>query len=184
MKTKLFALALITTLAACGGNSDLYLIGSDAPQAKVRVSTPSVEVKEVTLPAYAAASEIAFQTPEGALKTAKGVLWAEDPRAAVTRIVAEQLDAGTTAQVAAEPWPLLDSAETTLNIRVDRMVARADAQFELSGQYAISSFSGGRDKLRRFSILQPITDTEPATIAAATGAALGQLSQEIAQELR
>ncbi|MBK8438341.1 MAG: membrane integrity-associated transporter subunit PqiC [Rhodobacter sp.] len=111
------------------------------------------------------------------------MLWAEEPRAAVTRIIAEQLDAGTTAQVAAEPWPLLDSADTTLNLRIDRMVARADAQFELSGQYAISSFSG-REKLRRFTILQPIIDTAPATIAAATGAALAQLSKEIAQELR
>ena len=184
MKTTALAFALVAALAGCGANSDMYLISSDVTQTKVRVATRSVEVKEVSLPAYAAASEIAYQTAEGALKTAKGVLWAEEPSAAVTRIIAEQLDAGTTAQVAAEPWPLLDSPDTTLDLRIDRMVARADGQFELAGQYAISSFSSGRDKLRRFTILQPITDTAPATIAAATGAALAELSQEIAQELR
>ncbi|MBK8438340.1 MAG: hypothetical protein IPL38_02180 [Rhodobacter sp.] len=65
MKTTVFAFALVAALAACSANSDLYLIGSDVPQTKVRVATPSVEVKEVTLPAYAAASEIAYQTPKG-----------------------------------------------------------------------------------------------------------------------
>lgn len=184
MKPTLFAFALVAALAACGANSDMYLISSTVPQTKARVSTRSIEVKEVTLPAYAAGSEMVYQTSEGALKTAKGVLWAEEPRAAVTRIIAEQLDAGTTAQVAAEPWPLLDSPNTTLDLRIDRMVARADGQFELSGQYAISSFSGGRDTLRRFTILQPILDTAPATIAAATGAALAQLATEISQTLR
>lgn len=183
MKSAAFTLCLVSLLAACGGNEDLYLIGTNTSAGETRVSTRSIEVKEVTLPAYAAASEIAYQTPEGALKTAKGVLWAEEPRAAVTRIIAERLDTGTTANAAAEPWPLLDGPDTTVTVRIDRMVARADGQFELSGQFATSSFNG-RDRLRRFSILQPLADSSPATIATTTGAALAELSGQIATALR
>lgn len=184
MKPVAITLCLTTFLAACGGTEDMYLIGTDATDQTLRVSTSSIEVREVTLPAYAAASEIAYQTSDGALKTVSGALWAEDPRAAVTRIIAERLDLGTTASAAAEPWPLLDGPDSTVTVRIDRMVARADAQFELSGQFAISSARGGRDRLRRFSILQPLTDSSPSSIATATGAALAQLSRDIAAALR
>ncbi|WP_435256532.1 PqiC family protein [Thioclava sp. FR2] len=183
MKTAAITLSLVTLLAACGGNENLYLIGTESGASEVRVSTRSIEVKEVTLPAYAAASEIAFQTEDGALKTVKGALWAEEPRAAVTRIIAERLDIDTTANAAAEPWPLLDGPDTTVTVRIDRMVARADQQFELSGQFATSSMNG-RDRLRRFTILQPISDSAPGTIATATGAALAQLARDIASALR
>lgn len=184
MMTKLFPFALALFVAACGSNNDLYLINAEAGASEIRVSPRSIEVKEVTLPAYAAASEIAYQTPEGALKTVKNALWAEDPQAAVTRIIAERLDTGTSASAAAEPWPLLDGPDTTLNIRIDRMVARSDNQFELSGQFAAASSTGGRDRLRRFSILMPMANSSPAAIAKATGDALAQLSQDIAQALR
>lgn len=183
MKKTAITLLIATLLAACGGNEDLYLIGTETTANELRVSTRSIEVKEVTLPAYAAASEIAFQTEEGALKTVKGALWAEEPRAAVTRIIAEHLDTGTSANAAAEPWPLLDGPDTTVTVRIDRMVARADQQFELSGQFATSSMNG-RDRLRRFSILQPLSGSSPGAIATASGAALAQLSRDIAAALR
>ena len=176
-------LALAPLLAACGGNENLYLIGNEGAAGEIHVATRSIEVKEVTLPAYAAASEIAYQTPDGALKTVKGALWAEEPRAAVTRILAERLDIGTSAQAAAEPWPLLDGPDTTVTVRIDRMVARADQQFELAGQFATSSLSG-RDRLRRFTIVQPLAGDAPSATASATGAALGALAGDIAAALR
>lgn len=184
MTRHLLPLALIALLAGCSGAKEMYLITSDPAPAQTRVAARTVEVREVTLPGYAAASEIAFQTPEGALRTVKGALWADEPRAAVTRILAERLDTGTTASVAAEPWPLLDGPDATVSLRVDRMVARADGQFDLSGQFAVTYANGARDRLRRFAILTPLADTSPASIAAATGAALAQLSQDIAAALR
>ncbi len=176
-----FAVAIL--LAACTSNKDMYLIDATDAVAKQRVAARSVEVKEVILPAYAAASEIAYQTETGALKTAKGALWAEEPRAAVTRIIAQRLDTGTTASVAPEPWPLLDGPDSTVTVRVDRMVARADGQFELSGQFAVSFSTGGRDRLRRFTILQPLAGQSPGAISAATGAALAELAADIAKSL-
>lgn len=176
-------LSFATLLSACNSNKDLYLIDATDAVAKQRVSARTVEVKEVTLPAYAAASEIAYQTETGALKTANGSLWAEEPRSAVTRIIAQRLDTGTTASVAAEPWPLLDGPDSTVTVRIDRMVARADGQFELSGQFAVSTNYGGRDRLQRFTILRQITGEGPGPIAGATGAALADLSEKIAKSL-
>ncbi len=184
MMMRNLAMCAVLTLSACGSKS-LYLIDRPVTAEKIRVSVATVEVKDVTLPAYAEASEIAVQGADGALTTIKGALWAEDPASAVTRAVAFNLDEVSTANVAAEPWPLADSPDAQIDLRIDRMLARADGQFELGGQFAITSPSGnGRERLQRFSILTPLADAAPGSVATATSRALLQLSTDIAQALR
>jgi hypothetical protein len=179
------ALSALLLLAACSGPKSLYLFDQSAPQDEIAVRARLIEVKEVVLPAYAAASDVAVQTPDGALTTVRGALWAEDPVDAVTRLLARSLDLGTTATAAAEPWPLIDSPDLAMSVRIDRMLARADGRFELSGQYAAAfAGAGGRDFLRRFEILEPMAGSDPAAVGAATGRALDRLSREIATALR
>lgn len=178
----LFALLLV---AACGSdNSALYLIEPPTGAEAVRVRATTIEVRDVTLPAYAAASDIAYQTEDGSLRTVPGALWAEDPARAVTAQVARALDASTTAAVSTEPWPLVDGPDLRLDIRIDRMVALADGRFEVSGQYAASSPDGaGRGILERFTIAVPLEGEGPGPIAKATGQALSDLTSRIAQRL-
>ena len=87
-------------------------------------------------------------------------------------------------ETSARGGDMMMSGGSDYRAEVDRMVARADNQFELTGQFAVSYANGGRDRLRRFALTQPLDGTGPGAIADATGAALAQLSQDIARALR
>ena len=61
---RLLPIALLTVIAACGANPR-YLIAPAEPAQEQRVSVGSVEVREVSLPTYAAASEIVVEQVDG-----------------------------------------------------------------------------------------------------------------------
>jgi uncharacterized protein len=171
-------------LAACGDNNARYLIDPPAAAQKQRVAVSSIEVQEVSLPTYAAASEIIVEGADGAARPVKKALWADDPVRGITGALASRLDAKTTATAAAEPWPLLDGADLRVTLRVDTMIARADGTFEMNGQFAYASPRGAlRDHLERFSIVVPLAGESAGAVAAATGQALDQLADTIIARL-
>lgn len=178
----MFLLSL--ALAGCGDNSARYLLGSTPPQQKIGVRVSTIEVRDVTLPAYAASSEIMVQSEDGALRPVSKAVWADDPVRAVTLSLARDLEAVTTATVSTEPWPLIDPAQVRLEVRLDRMVAQSNGQFQLAGQYAIAAPDGAvRESINRFDILQPIGGETPDAVAQATSAALLALARQIATRL-
>lgn len=184
MWNRIGTIVLTCALAACGGNDTLFLIPNAPVAEQVRVYPRSIEVRDVVLPAYAADAAILIQDEAGALVPLGGALWADDPQLGITQAIARRLDLGTTATAAAEPWPLYDGPDRGIQVTIDRMVARADGQFELGGQFAVLSQTGAaREYLRRFDILHPLAGTEPEQIAATLGLALSTLSDQIAQSL-
>ena len=65
------------------------------------------------------------------------------------------------------------------------MVAQADGQFRLAGQYSIASPDYVvRESINRFDILRPMRDTTPGAVAEASGAAVLALSDLIVARLR
>lgn len=185
MMRRLALLCLTLAAAGCGDNSARFLIDAPAAPSEVAVRVSTIEVRDVSLPAYASALEIAQQEEGGALRNLPDTLWADDPVRGVTIALARSLDLATTATAAAEPWPLEEPAQARIDVRVERMLARADGQYELSGQYAVASPDGIiRERLERFDIRVPFEPADPAAIAAASGQAITTLAGQIAATLR
>ena len=67
-------------------------------------------------------------------------------------------------------------------VRVERALAGADGLYRLSGRYFLSDERRGAANLARgFDIRVPMAGSEPAAVAQAQTAALGQLAGQIAQ---
>ncbi len=178
----LFAALLVA--AGCGDNSPRYLLDMPEPSERVSVRVSSIEVREVTLPAYAAASEIVLLQDDGAVRPVPKAVWADDPVRSVTQSLARNLDSATTATAAAEPWPLDAPAQVRIDVRIDRMVARPDGKFQMVGQYSVAAPYGAvRETINRFDIQQPMADQTPGAIAQANSDALLTLAEQIAKTL-
>ena len=177
------AIALILLLAACGGPEFRY----DAPrfdlEEKVRIVYPSLEVKEVSLPEYADASEI-FVESGGTIVAAEDAFWADDPARAITLAVSRHLSKGTYSRVAPDPWPFDDLPTAELDIRVETLLARADGAFILEAQWFAAGQDGWSDRSGRVDLVTPYDPAGgPAAVAAARSSAIVGLAAEIARAL-
>ncbi|MGR3316444.1 PqiC family protein [Roseovarius indicus] len=184
MPKRLLALLVlsISALAACGGPPPQRVAIPKADIAdKQRISYRTVELREVSLPSYAAAEEIYIADESGLLNSREGLLWADDPSRAITLEISRHLAQVTGAQVASEPWPFEDRAQATVEIRVEEILAQSDGTFRLAGQYFVSTETG-RDRARLFDLSVPIDGMDTvAGIAQARGQAVRNLVVEIAR---
>jgi uncharacterized protein len=185
MKKRLMLLVVLTALTACGDKKARFVIPAPEAVTQARLRVASIEVRDVSLPAYASASEIVVEDAAGALRPVPKAIWADDPARGITGALARSLEALSTAQVAAEPWPLTTEAQARVQVRIDQMIAKSDDSFSMTGQFAIASSSGAvADSLTRFAISVPMADLAPASVATATGAALDQLAVKIVAKLQ
>ncbi|MBV7410402.1 membrane integrity-associated transporter subunit PqiC [Maritimibacter sp. DP1N21-5] len=183
--TRILPFALLL-LAACGGTDARFLVDPSpaAAESRIGIGVGTLEVRDVSLPAYAEESEILVEDSTGALAPIKNAVWADDPVRAMTMALADTMDRQSSATVAAEPWPLETEAQAAVHVRVSEMAARADGMFHLTGQFAISSYDRVvRERIERFDITVPLADTTPGAVARATSAATGQLAGQIMKSL-
>ena len=178
----LLPLALLT--ACTGSNDPRYLISSAPGETGASLRTLSIEVRLVSLPAYAAASDIVAEGDGGALFKVGGAQWADDPARGMTAALARGLSERTGAAAAMEPWPLNTGPDARLDVRVDQAYTRADGLFELSGQFAVSSPEGTvREFVKRFDITTPVAGKGAADAADALSRALAELTRQISQAM-
>ncbi len=180
------AFFLVVLLAACSGADEPRFRIEPAPiSARMRIAAGTIELREVTLPAYAAEPAILAECTDGALYPHGNGLWADDPAQGVTSALVTALSARTNATVAAEPWPLTDPAQVRLDVRVAQFYARSDGSFEMAGQFAVASPDRVvREFIRSFEIRVPIRGEAPGALAAAQGEAISELATLIATALR
>ncbi|WP_376877154.1 membrane integrity-associated transporter subunit PqiC [Albirhodobacter sp. R86504] len=189
--TRFAMLILPLALIACSNPeaTGRYLIETPTVAKTLPNRLGSVELREVSLPDYAAGQEVSWQTADGAVRSNPDQVWADAQPRAVTLALARQISGLSGATVIAEPWPLAEAPSRRLEVRVEQILARADGQFRLAGQYFVTPDLGGRgaDVVRRFDISVPIgtqgeaDPQDPALIAKAQAAALQVLAQQIAQ---
>ncbi|SFJ38845.1 PqiC family protein [Celeribacter neptunius] len=173
-------------LTACGAPEPLYMIDTpqDLVEGKLRLQVATLEIREVSLPAYAEESQILLESGDGALSPIKDALWADEPTRAATLLLADRIAARSRSTVAAEPWPLETPAQAAVHVQVSQMVARAAGRLDLKGQFAVSSYDHViRERIVRFDISAPLAESSPGGIAKASGEALKQLADQIVQEL-
>lgn len=172
-------------LAACSDPEKIARYPIDPPTAQKAVANRlgRAELREVSMPQYATAQEIPYQTPDGALRSNPDNLWADDPSRAVTLSLARQISSISGATVISEPWPLADPPARRIEVRIEQMLPGSDGQLHVSGVYFVTpaGMEAGRDIVRRFDFTVPIADQEPGTIAKAQSAAVTVLARRIAQ---
>lgn len=183
MKTPLTLAALsCAILASCGTNADRYTAAPPAVTQSISIRFGSVEIREVSLPTYAAADEIHQQAEGGVLKSDTAILWADAPERAVALDLARNLTKLTGARVASEPWPFEAFPEARLEVRFEDLLPGSDGVLRASGQYFVG-VEDGRERAGLFDLSVPFAaDGGPAAIAAARGQIILDLAEFIARD--
>ncbi|MEO8530752.1 MAG: PqiC family protein [Deltaproteobacteria bacterium] len=181
---KLTPFVMLTALlvSACSNpeKTGRYLIDAPSVAASLPNRLGRVEIRDVSLPQYASGQEIAYQTPDGALRSTPDNIWADDQVRAVTQFLATEIALQSGAQAIAEPWPFPERPQRRVEVRIEKIIARADGMFELSGAYFVSNEAAQSGVSRRFDVREPLVGEGPAAIAAAQSRALQKLAGKIA----
>ncbi len=193
MRVSLLSLAAALALAGCSNPeaTGRYLIAPPTPSARVPDRLGTAELRDVSLPDYAASGEISWQTADGAVRSNTKTLWADKPARGFTLALARAISDMSGATVIAEPWPLAEPPRRRIEVRVEQALARMDGTYRLSGRYYVAQDSaGGANHARSFDISVPLPQpgsgggrkapATPAAIAAAQNAAIAQLAAQIA----
>lgn len=185
LRLPLIALSGLVLLGACSDPEKTGRFLLDPPTQGVRVANRlgTAELKDVSLPEYAANQEVAFQTQDGAVRSNPESLWADTPSRAFTTTLARAISDVSGATVIGEPWPLAEPPARVLEVRVERALAQTDNIYRLSGRYFVSDDGlkgNGANQARSFDIRVPMTEATPAATATAAGQAIAQLAQQIA----
>jgi uncharacterized lipoprotein YmbA len=174
--------ALAMCLAACASTPEFYPVAAPEVTESIGISFRSVEVRDVSLPTYAASDEIAVEDASGKLITNSSLRWADTPQRAVSLELSGHLARLTGRRIASEPWPFEEFAQARLDVRFERLLAGADGQFHATGQYFVGVAEGGRERSGLFDLAVPFNaEGGPQAIAAARGEIIFELAKYIAR---
>lgn len=176
-----FVLLLPLILMACG-SPERFAVSTPEISQKTSIAFASVEVKDVSLPSYAASDEISLRNAEGTLISSSDVLWADAPDRAIALELSRNLSRLTGRRIASEPWPFEAFPDARLEIRFAELVATTAGSFETSGQYFVAVSDGRRERSGLFDLsVQFDPKGGPNAIAGARGQLILDLAQYIAR---
>lgn len=174
---RLSCLLLPLMIAGCG-SPELFAVSKPEITEKTRIGFAAVEVRDVSLPTYAAADEIHQQTDDGTMISSSDVLWADTPARAISLQLSRDLAEMTGRRVASEPWPFEALPDARVEVRFSDLIAKTSGIFVASGQYFVAVADGRRERSGPFEISVPF---DPAGGPGAIAAARGQLILDLAR---
>lgn len=175
-------LALTVSLVACGSPPERYTAAAPVVTQSISIRFASIEIRDVTLPTYAAADEIHQQLETGQLQSDTAILWADAPERAIALDLTRNLSKLTGARVASDPWPFESFPDATLEVRFEDLLAGSDGILRAAGQYFVA-VEEGRERAGLFDLSVPFAlDAGPAGIAQARGQIILDLAAFIARD--
>lgn len=183
--TKFAAVTLMAIgLSACGDGTATarYVIDPPASTQFTGDQLGATELKEVSLPDYAAADELAWQGTDGAVRSSTKILWADNPERAFTITLARAISEISGGSVVPEPWPFPSPPQHRLDVRVEQALAANDGYFRLKGRYFVAAEGSGAGShhTRVFDIAVPVDQDNPEAVANAVSVAITMLAEQIA----
>ncbi len=140
---------LVIFASACGSGPPpkLYLLEAQTTDFDVPVVTDaqmieSLGISPVELPGYADDARIASASPDGTLSQDDTHRWAEEPEAAITRVLSDRLRARTGATVLIEPWPRDYNPAARVEVVFDKLVREPLGGASMAGQILLLSGDG------------------------------------------
>jgi uncharacterized lipoprotein YmbA len=174
---------LAFSVSACGDKSEKYLLSDLSDLKKRKPAVSSVVVERLDLPDYVQDSEISIKGEDGVIRVSKDKFWADSPDRALSELLASGLDQSLSANVATAPWPFEHTPDIRIEVKVHRFIGTLAVNLTFSGQYFLTSPSGGTlERARRFSYTVPLEDDEIITLTQAYSLAIGFLRSDIANE--
>jgi len=183
-------LLLALAVMACDSSDPTIRYQSPDPMAvlgelpRVRIVHKAVEVREVSLPGYAASEEIAMTDGAGQISTMQEALWADAPARLVTLNLSRALTQITRARIAPDPWPFQNRADAVVDVRFDSFVADPSGTFQASGMFFVAP--DDPERRERAGTFNEAVAFDPEggfpALAAAQSAVVGLLAQTIAKE--
>ncbi len=186
---RVLGISLITgllALGACASTPDptYYLLPSPEVAAGTPYNGGTIAVREIALPLYARAQQVASLAADGSVILSDDHRWADEPARASTRTFVSALKQSTGAPIVAEPWPASVSPAIRIDVTVDRLIGDIDGgALEFTGQYRIVRTGGGDGDQDSFRHRIPIGGSGYKALAAAHSNAIAKLAQDIAKRI-
>lgn len=176
-------------VASCAAPVTQVAVPPVASDLRLRPLVSSLELRDLSLPRYAAGDDVVRRGADGGIGALSGTVWADTPERALTLRLADALARITGARVATEPWPFAEPPAASVTVRVADALGQpgtddVPGQFVLRGSYAISPVASDlADRDGRFEITVPLADDGARALAAAQSAALGDLAETLARRI-
>ncbi len=179
-------IAWLAVLSGCATTPEpiYYLLPTPDVKASAEYTGGTIAVRELALPLYARAQQVASLAEDGSVFLSDDHRWADEPARASTRTFVAALKQSTDAPIVAEPWPASVSPAVRIDVAVDRMIGDlTGGSLEFTGQYRIVRTGNDNDRQDSFAYRIPIDGAGYKSLAAAHSTAISTLAEDIASQL-